>query len=69
MGTPTTWCDCSLRSDALEKTELMVWTGANRIRAVLFHSIRSSRKRRLSQSGRWRERRPALSRFAPSLTI
>jgi hypothetical protein len=33
MGNPTTWRDCSLRSATLERIELMVWKGANRIRA------------------------------------
>jgi hypothetical protein len=41
----------------------MVVMGAKLIRAVTFHSIRTSVIRRLSPSGRWRERRPALSRF------
>jgi hypothetical protein len=69
MGTSTTWCDCSLRSAALERNELMDGKGANRIIAVPFHSIRSSGSRRLSPTGRCRERRPALSRFIPSPTI
>jgi hypothetical protein len=47
----------------------MVGKNANRIRAVPFQGIRSSGTRRLSPSGRWRERRPALSRFAPSPPI
>jgi hypothetical protein len=47
----------------------MVGKGANRIRAVTFHSIQSSGFRRLSPSGWRRELRPALSRFAPSPTI
>jgi hypothetical protein len=64
MGTPTTFRDYCLSSAALEETELIVGKGANRIRAIQIHSIRSSSNRRLSPSGRWRERRPALSRFA-----
>jgi hypothetical protein len=66
MGTPTTWRDCSLRSGALERIELMLGNCANRIRACPFHSIRSSVNRRHSQTGRWGVRRPALSRFTPS---
>jgi hypothetical protein len=66
MGTPTTFRDFLLSSAALEETELIVGNCANRIRAVPLHSIRSSSIRRLSPSGRWYERRPALSRFAPS---
>jgi hypothetical protein len=69
MGTPSTWRDCRLSSAALERTELMVGKGAIRIRVVLFHSIQLSGTRRLSPFGRWRERRLALSRFAPSPTI
>jgi hypothetical protein len=69
MGSPTMWCDCSLRSDALEITELMVGKVANRIRAFRFHSIRSSVTRRLSPSGRWGERRPAQIRFTHTPTI
>jgi hypothetical protein len=69
MGIPATWLDCSLSSAALERTELMVGKNANCIRAVTFYSIRSSGMRRLSPTGRWRGRRPAMSRFAPSPTI
>jgi hypothetical protein len=46
----------------------MVGKGANSIRVVPFHSIMSSGIRRLSNSGRWRERRPAMCRFVPSPT-
>jgi hypothetical protein len=53
----------------LETNELVVGKSANRSSAVIFHSIRSSGTHRLSPSGRWRERRPAMSRFAPSTTI
>jgi hypothetical protein len=42
MGTPTTWCDCSLCSAALERTELMVRKCANRFRA--FPSTASSHR-------------------------
>jgi hypothetical protein len=66
MGTPTTFRYYRLSSAALEETELIVGNCAKRIRAVTFHSIRLSSIRRLSPSGRWDERRPALSRFAPS---
>jgi hypothetical protein len=69
MGTPTTWCECRLISALLERTKLMVGKGAICIRAVPFHSIRSSGMRRLSPSGPWCERRPALGRFAASPTI
>jgi hypothetical protein len=65
MGTPNAWRDCGLSSAELERTELMVGKSANRIRAVSVHSIRLSGTRRLSPSGRWRERLPALSRFDP----
>jgi hypothetical protein len=47
----------------------MVGKGANRIRAVPFHSIRSSGNLRPSPSGRWREMRPALIQFAHSPNI
>jgi hypothetical protein len=69
MGTPNTWRDCRLGSDALERAELMVRNSANRIRTVPFHSIRSSGRRRLSTSGGWRERCLALRRFTSSPTI
>jgi hypothetical protein len=69
MENPTTWLDCRLSSPALDRTELMVGNGANRIRAVHFHSIRSSGTRRLSPSGRCHERRPGLSQFVPSPAI
>jgi hypothetical protein len=55
MGTPTTWSDCSRSSAALERIELMVGTGANRMRAFTFHSIRASGTRRLSPYSRLRE--------------
>jgi hypothetical protein len=69
MGTPNSWRDCSLKSAALERIELMVLKGANRIRAFPFHSIRSSFTRRLSPFGGWRDTRPALSRFNLSPNI
>jgi hypothetical protein len=69
MGTPTMWRDCSLRSAALVRIELMVGKGANRFRAIPIQSIRSSGTRRLSPFGRWREKRTALSRFATSPKI
>jgi hypothetical protein len=69
MGTPTTWRDCRLGTAALEALEFIVGKGANRIRAVPFHSIRSSGNLRRSSSGRWRERRPALIQFAHSTNI
>jgi hypothetical protein len=69
MENPTTWRDCRLRSAALERTELIVGKGANRIRAVHIHSIRPSGIRLLSPTGRCRERRPALSQFVPSPII
>jgi hypothetical protein len=69
MGNPTTWHDCSLSPEALERTELMVGMAANRIRALPFQSLRSLITRRLSPSGRWGEMRPALSHFTPSHTI
>jgi hypothetical protein len=69
MGTQTTFSDYRLKSATLEKTELMVGKCANRIRVVPFHTIQSSVNCRLSPSDRWRERRAALSRFAPSTTI
>jgi hypothetical protein len=69
MGTPTTWCDCSLSSAALERIELIVGKGANRIRTFPFLSIRSSVTRRLSPSARLGEMRPALSRFIGSPNI
>jgi hypothetical protein len=69
MGTPTRFRGYCLRSAALKETELMVGKCAKRIRAVTFHSIRSSGTRRLSPSGRWCEMRPALSRFNPSPSI
>jgi hypothetical protein len=47
----------------------MVGKGANRIRAVHVYSIQTSGNRRLSPSGRWRERRPALIQFAHSPNI
>jgi hypothetical protein len=65
MGTPNTWRDYRLSSAELEITELMVGKSANRIKEFSVHSFRSSGNRRLSPSGWWRERRPALSRFAP----
>jgi hypothetical protein len=69
MGSPTTLRDYRLISAAMEVTELIVGKVANRIRAVPIHSFPSSGNLRLSPSGRWREKRPALSRFAPSPTI
>jgi hypothetical protein len=69
MGTPTMCRDCSLSSAALERIELMVGKGANRIRADPFHIIRFSGTRRLSPFGRWLETRTALRRFDPSPTI
>jgi hypothetical protein len=69
MENPTTRRYCHLGSVALERTELIVEKCTHRIRAGPFHSIRSSGTRRLSPSGRWRERRPALSQFAQSTTI
>jgi hypothetical protein len=54
MGTPTTWRDCRLGSSALERSELMVGKGSNRISAVTFHIIQSSGTRRRSPFGRWR---------------
>jgi hypothetical protein len=66
VGNPTTWFDCTLSSATLERTELILGNCANHIRAVPFTSIRFSGNRRFSPSGRWREMRPALSRFAPS---
>jgi hypothetical protein len=69
MGTPTTFRDYRLSSAAFEETELMVGKCANRLRAVPFLSILLSGTRQLSPSGRFRERRPALSRFASSPTI
>jgi hypothetical protein len=41
MENPTTWRDCRLSLPALDRSELMVGSGANRIRAIHFHSIRS----------------------------
>jgi hypothetical protein len=69
MGTPTTFRDYRLSSAALDKTELMVENGANRIRVTHIYSIRSSGNRRFSPSARWRERRRALGRFARSPSI
>jgi hypothetical protein len=69
MGTKNMWPEFRLGSVALERRELIVGKGANRIRAVPFHSIRSSVTRTLLPSGRWREGRPALSRFSPSPPI
>jgi hypothetical protein len=40
MGPPTTWSDCSLSSDPLDRIELMVENGANRIRAFQLPCIR-----------------------------
>jgi hypothetical protein len=69
MENPTTWFYYRLNSPALDRTELMVGKVANSIRAVHFHSIRSSGSHRLSPTGRCRESRPALSQFVPSPTI
>jgi hypothetical protein len=69
MRNPNTRRDCCLSSAAFEGTELKVGKGANHIRAVPSQNIRSSGTRRLSPSGRWGERRNALSRFTPSPTI
>jgi hypothetical protein len=66
MATPTTFSDYGRSSAALQTNELMVGKCANGIREFLFHSIRSSGTRRFSPSGRWRERRLALIRFAHS---
>jgi hypothetical protein len=63
MENPTTWRYCLVRSPALDRTELMVGNGANIIRAVHFHSIRSSGTLRLSLTGGCRERCPGLSQF------
>jgi hypothetical protein len=69
MGTPTTWHECTLSPAALERNELMVGNGANRIRAELVHSILSTGTRRILTSCWWRERRSALMQFAPCPTI
>jgi hypothetical protein len=69
MENPTTWRYCRLSSPDLDRTELIVGKVVNRIRAVLFQSIRSSGTRRQSPFARWRETRTALSRFAPSPKI
>jgi hypothetical protein len=69
MGTPTRVRHYRRSSGELEKTELMVGNCANRIRVVPFHSVRLSGTHRLSFSGRWRERSPALIQFPPSPTI
>jgi hypothetical protein len=47
MENPTTWRYCRLSYPELDRTELMVVKGANGIRAVHFHSIRSSGTRRI----------------------
>jgi hypothetical protein len=52
MENPTKWRYCSLGSFPLERTDLMMGKFAHRLRAVPFHSIRSSGTRRLSPSGR-----------------
>jgi hypothetical protein len=69
MGTPTTWRDCRLGTAALERSELMVGKGANRIRALRFHSILLLGNRKRSPCGRWPERRPALIQLAHSPII
>jgi hypothetical protein len=69
MENPTTWTYYRLSSPALDRTELMVGKCANSIRAVHFHSIRSSGNLRISPTGRCRERRPALSQLVPSPTV
>jgi hypothetical protein len=66
MENPTTLRYCRLSSPVFDRTELIVGKRANRIKAVHFHSIRSSGTRRHSLICRCRERRPALSRFTPS---
>jgi hypothetical protein len=68
-ATPTTFRDYRQAQRYWKDLNFMVKKGVNRIRAVPFHSIRSSGNRRHSPSGRWRYRRHALSRFAPSPTI
>jgi hypothetical protein len=67
-ATHPSWCDFCLSRAALERIEFMVGKGANRKRAIHFDGIRSSGIRWILPFGRWRERRHALIRFAPSPT-
>jgi hypothetical protein len=69
MGTPTTLHDCSLSSNALERTEFLVVKGANRIRDYPIHNIRASGNRRHLPSCMWRDMSPALMQFSPCPTI
>jgi hypothetical protein len=69
MENPTKWRDCRLRSPALDRPELIVEKGANRLRAFHYLRIRSSGTRRFPPSGLCRERRPNLRRLAPSPNI
>jgi hypothetical protein len=69
MENTITWRVCRLSSHALDRPELMVRKGSNRLRAFHFHSIRSSGTDRISPSGRCGERRPALLCFVSSPTI
>jgi hypothetical protein len=69
MGSPSTWRDSRLSSAELERSEFIVGNGANRVRALPIHRIRSSVTRTHLPSGRWRERRHALIQFAHSPNI